>query len=70
MQQTSIEPEYLKGEYVQHRLGIGKTTFWELVWSGKLRSVRIGRAVRIPREALDEYERSLPSASQRLDSVR
>jgi hypothetical protein len=35
-----------------------------------LRSVRIGRRVLIPREALDEFIRALPSASQRLDKVK
>lgn len=67
---SQTEPELLRGEDVQRILSISKTTYWELIWSGQLRSVRIGRAVRIPREALDDYKRSLPSASQRLDGTR
>ena len=36
-------------------LGIGRNTAYELVRSGKLRSIRVGRQVRIPKNALIEF---------------
>ena len=38
-------------------LGIGRNTAYELIRSGQIRSVRIGRQIRIPREALLEFLR-------------
>ena len=42
-------------EEAAERLGIGKTLAWELVWDGVLPSVRLGRCVRIPLRALEEW---------------
>jgi len=79
------EPEYLRPEDVQRIGHFGKSTFWKLIQDGQLPHVRIKtnsdgkRAiVRVSRQALDDFmkahtvggEQSLPSASQRLDSVR
>ena len=36
-------------------LRVGRSVTYELVRSGQLRSVRIGRSIRIPRNALVEY---------------
>ena len=36
-------------------LRVGRSVTYELVRSGQLRSVRIGRSIRIPRDALIEY---------------
>ena len=36
-------------------LGIGRNTAYELVRSGKIRSIRIGRQLRIPKDALAAY---------------
>jgi len=36
-------------------LRIRRTYAYELIASGKLRSVRMGRAIRVPREALDVF---------------
>ena len=36
-------------------LGIGRNTAYQLIRSGQIRSVRIGRQIRIPREALLEF---------------
>ena len=36
-------------------LRVGRSVTYELVRSGQLRSVRIGRSIRIPRDALVEY---------------
>lgn len=42
-------------EETAQRLGIGKTLVWELVWNGVLPSVRLGRCVRVPLRALEEW---------------
>lgn len=42
-------------EEAAERLGIGKTLAWELVWDGVLPSVRLGRCVRIPLRALEDW---------------
>ena len=36
-------------------LGIGRTTAYELVRSGQIFSVKIGRQLRIPKQALIDY---------------
>ena len=36
-------------------LGIGRDTAYELIRSGQIRSIRIGRQIRIPRDALLEF---------------
>lgn len=36
-------------------LGVGRTTLYELLSRGELTAVRIGRARRVPREAVDAY---------------
>ena len=42
---------------VEDFLGIGRNTAYELIRSRQIRSVRIGRQIRIPREALLEFLR-------------
>ncbi len=44
-------------------LGIGRTKVYELMASGALASVRIGRCRRVPREALAELVGSLRGAA-------
>lgn len=70
MEHANIEPELLTGDEVRRILSIGKSLYWDLIWSGKLPSKRIGRRVLVSREALTAFIDALPSASQRLDSVR
>ena len=50
-------PMILRVEDLMHILGIGRNTAYELIRSGQIRSVRIGRQIRIPREALLEFLR-------------
>ncbi|KAA5836058.1 helix-turn-helix domain-containing protein [Saccharopolyspora hirsuta] len=42
-------------------LGIGRTKTYELVSSGEIESVRIGRLRRVPRAAIDSYAERLIS---------
>ena len=48
-------PLTLRVEDLMPILDIGRNTAYELVRSGKVRSIRIGRQLRIPKDALIEY---------------
>ncbi|MDY3985988.1 helix-turn-helix domain-containing protein [Dysosmobacter sp.] len=48
-------PLTLRVEDLMPILGIGRNTAYELVRSGKIRSTRIGRQLRIPKDALQDY---------------
>ena len=48
-------PMILRVEDLMPILGIGRNTAYELVRSGKLRSIRVGRQVRVPKNALIEF---------------
>ena len=48
-------PMTLRVEDLMPILGIGRNTACELIRSGQIRSVRIGRQIRIPRDALLEF---------------
>lgn len=48
-------PLTLRVEDLMPVLGIGRNTAYELVRSGQIRSIRIGRQLRIPKEAVQEY---------------
>ena len=50
-------PMTLQVEDLMPILGIGRNTAYELIRSGQIRSVRIGRQIRIPREALLDFLR-------------
>ena len=47
---------------VAEQLGVGLTTAKALIKSGELRSVKIGRARRVPADALHEYVQRLDTA--------
>lgn len=48
-------PLTLRVEELMPVLDIGRNTAYELVRSGKIRSVQIGRQLRIPKEAVLEF---------------
>ena len=48
-------PVTLRVEKLMPILGIGRNIAYELVRSGRLRSIRVGRQVRIPKHALIEF---------------
>ena len=48
-------PLTLRMEDLMPILGIGRNTAYELVRSGQIRSVRIGRQIRVPKDALEDY---------------
>lgn len=56
----ALEAKYLnKIESAASKLDVGRSTIYELMASGELRSVKIGRSRRIPEDALQEYIRRL-----------
>ena len=48
-------PLTLRVEDLMPILDIGRNTAYELVRSGQIRSIRIGRQLRIPKDAVQEY---------------
>ena len=52
---SSALPPYLSVRNLIDLLRISRTTAYALVSSGQIRSVHIGRAIRIPRAALQAY---------------
>jgi excisionase family DNA binding protein len=52
-------PRCLRVEEAARLLNVGRSTAYELIRSGRLRSVKIGRRRLIPREALESLLASL-----------
>lgn len=48
-------PDVVSISELQSMLRISRNTAYELVRSGKIRSVKIGRTYRIPRSAVEDY---------------
>lgn len=48
-------PDVVSIAELQSMLRISRNTAYELVRSGKIRSVKIGRTYRIPRSAVEDY---------------
>ena len=48
-------PLTLRVEDLMSILDIGRNTAYELVRCGKIRSIRIGRQLRIPKDAIQDY---------------
>ena len=53
-------PLTLRVEDLMPILGIGRNTAYELVRSGQIHSIKIGRQLRIPKQALIDYLNSSP----------
>ena len=49
------QPMLLRPEEVARSLAIGRTAVFELIRTGELRSVKIGKSRRIPADAVVEY---------------
>jgi excisionase family DNA binding protein len=52
---TKVGRVLLRPEEVATALGIGRTAVFELIRTGELRSVKIGKSRRIPTDAVHEY---------------
>lgn len=53
--ETKIEPKWITYGQAQRLVGLGHTTLWRLAKSGEIKSARVGRAVRLGRESLEDY---------------
>lgn len=60
----SSEPILLTVSEVQALTQLGRTKVYELIGAGKLPIIRIGRSVRIRRDALDKWLAELEEATQ------
>ena len=47
--------QLLRAEEAAHMLGIGRTKIYEMIARGEIPALRIGRLVRVPRHALEEW---------------
>jgi excisionase family DNA binding protein len=52
---AGLEEGLLTVKDLSHILGCGRTKAWELVNTRQIRSVRVGRLVRLEREAIEEF---------------
>lgn len=58
-QHVTNHPLLLKVPDAAAMLGVGRSTLYELIQTGDLVAVRIGRSVRIPARAIREYAERL-----------
>jgi excisionase family DNA binding protein len=56
-------PRCLRVEDAARMLNVGRSTAYELIRSGRLRSVKIGRRRLVPRDALEDLLASLQEAA-------
>ena len=54
---TSLDylPLTLRVEELMPIFGVGRTTAYELVRSGQIRSIRVGRQLRVPKDAVQDF---------------
>ncbi len=52
---TETEPTWITYEEAQRLTSLGRTTLWRICNSGQVKTARIGRAVRINRQSLEDY---------------
>jgi excisionase family DNA binding protein len=67
VQQVGLDREWLTLREMQEMLPIGRTKAWQLVASGEVPAVKIGRSVRVSRKELEgwlEEQRYLDVAQQ------
>ena len=58
-----VTPLLLTVAEVAHRLGCGRTLVYDLIGSGRLETVKLGRLRRVPTEAVDVLVRQLRAVS-------
>lgn len=52
---TTVDQEWLTPKQVQELLGIGSTKCYEILQSGELPAIRVGRALRVHRRDIDAW---------------
>ncbi len=53
--QAQIAREWVTYKQAEELSGLSRTTLWKLLSAGEIKAARVGRAVRINRQSLDEY---------------
>ena len=61
----STPPLLLNPKEVATLIGFGRNKTYKLIRAGEIPSIRIGGRLRVPREALDDWVRSLPLRTTR-----
>lgn len=54
-ERQSLQPVLLHADEAAALLGLGRSTVYRLLQSGELPSIRVGRAVRVPRASLARW---------------
>jgi excisionase family DNA binding protein len=57
MENLPTEREWLTYRRAQEYTSLSRTVLWQLINAGEIQAARVGRAVRINRESLDEFMR-------------
>ncbi len=52
---AQLEPLTLNPQNAAKLLGIGRDSFYKLIHAGKIKVIRVGANMRVPRKALDAY---------------
>jgi excisionase family DNA binding protein len=68
MNDTKSHHLLLRPEEAAQRLAISRTVLFDLIATGEIDSVKIGRSRRIPLSALHVYVAALPTESSRVNS--
>ena len=55
MQRGGLDREWLTLREMQEMFSIGRTKAWQLVASGEVPAVKIGRSVRVSRKELEQW---------------
>lgn len=55
MERQRVQPLLLTVEEASKLLGVSRSKMYEMVATGEVRSIKIGRMRRVPRKILDEY---------------
>lgn len=63
-----MEPILLKPGEVAMLLGIGRSKAYEMIASGTLHSIRLGKCVRVPAESLREWVQAQLASSEQADT--
>ncbi len=58
------QPLLYRPEQAAEAIGLGRSKIFQLIASGEIETVRIGRSRRIPRQALEDYVERLRQGSR------
>jgi len=61
------EPELISVSEMARKFGVSNQAGYKLVWDGKIRSVKVGKRILIPVDAIAEFINTAPSGSKKKD---